>query len=235
MIPKIIHYCWLSGDEKPDSIIQCITSWKRHMPDYQIKCWDSKAFESIDSRFASEAFDNKKWQFASDYIRLYALYKEGGIYLDADVLALGNIDTLLDCKFFSGLEMRDKEHSDIYLEAAVMGAEKGNHFIGKCLEIYNSRTFIKDDGTFDMTPIPTIISPVMEALGWERDDRTQNCDGHIIHSTDIIANTNCERKSSVLLYHLNNRSWIPLTNKEKLIKVLKQCGVDKVLRILRKK
>ena len=200
------------------------------MPDYQIKCWNAEALETINSRFATEAFDNKKWQFASDYIRLYALFNEGGIYLDSDVQALGNIDALLDCKFFSGLEMRNKEHSDIYLEAAVMGAEKGNHFIEKCLEIYNSRTFIKSDGTFDMTPIPTIISPVMEALGWERDDRTQNCDGHIIHSTEIIANTNCERKPSVLLYHLNNRSWIPLTNRERLIKIFKQFGLNKVIK-----
>ena len=35
--------------------------------------------------FVKEACNLKKWAFACDYIRAYALYHEGGIYLDSDV------------------------------------------------------------------------------------------------------------------------------------------------------
>lgn len=33
MIPKIIHYCWLSDDAMPDLVLRCINSWKEN---YQI-------------------------------------------------------------------------------------------------------------------------------------------------------------------------------------------------------
>lgn len=236
MIPKIIHYCWFSGDRKPDSICRCIDSWKRYLPDYEIRCWDASCFESIKSRFANEAFQNKKWAFASDYVRLFALYTEGGIYLDSDVQVWDSLDSLLDNEFFSGLEMRDKEHTQVYLEAAIMGAVKGNSFIKQCLDEYDKRVFVKGDGSFDMTPIPTILSAIMEEnYGWKREDRTQSIDGMTIYSTEIIANTNCERKQAVKLYHLNNRSWIPLSPKEKVIKCLKTLKVDKFVKMLRKK
>ena len=236
MIPKIIHYCWFSGDKKPESIKKCIESWKKHLPDYEIKCWDAERFKQIDATFAKEAYANKKWAFASDYVRLYALYYEGGIYLDSDVQVWGNLDALLCNHFFSGLEMRDKEHTQIYLEAAIMGAEKGNVFIKRCLDKYELRSFIKGDGSFDLTPIPTVISPILSDMyGWERKDETQEMDGATVYSTETIANTNCERKASVLLYHLNNRSWIPLTSKEKLLRFLKKMDVLNLYSFLKKR
>ncbi len=237
MIPKIIHYCWLSGDSKPDTVVKCLDSWKQYLPDYQIKCWDANAFKSIDARFAKEAFEHKKWAFVSDYIRLFALYHEGGIYLDSDVQVWDNIDDMLSNEFFSGLETRDKEHTQIYLEAAIMGAERGNGFIKQCLDLYDSRRFVGENGELDMTPIPTILSPILEQYcGWKREDITQYLDnGVTVYSTDIIANTNCERTSTVKLYHLNNRSWIPLSAKEKFIRRLKDVGVYDLLRDIKGK
>lgn len=234
MIPKIIHYCWFSNDKKPETIVRCINSWKQHLPEYEIKCWDASCFDNIESKFANEAFRNRKWAFASDYVRLYALYTEGGIYLDSDVMVYGSIDSLLENDFFSGLEMRDKEHSQIYLEAAIMGACKGNPFIRQCLDKYDNRSFIKEDGSFDLTPIPTIVSEILEEkYGWIRKDCTQSIGGMTVYSTDIIANTNCDKKKTVKLYHLNNRSWIPLSPKEKIIKLLKTLKIYDFLNCFR--
>lgn len=233
MIPKIIHYCWFSGEKKPDSIEKCIESWHRYLPEYEIRCWDAEAFQKIDSRFAKEAFDNRKWAFASDYVRLYALYTEGGIYLDSDVQVWGKLDGLLEDDFFTGLEMRDNAHAQIFLEAAVMGSAKGNSFIKACLDKYDSRQFVLPDGSFDLTPIPTLISTILEdRWGWQREDSLWRKDGLVVYPTSVIANTNCERLSSVVLYHLNNRSWIPLTFKEKIIKGLKRTGLYGVIKSL---
>jgi len=184
---------------------------EKHFPEYEFKLWDANSFDYSSVRFTREALANRKWAFVSDYVRLYALHEYGGVYLDSDVQAFGNIDELLENKMFTGIETRDKEHTDIYVEAAIMGAEKGHPFIEKCLEVYNKRAFVNPDGSFDQNPMPTIISEVMEQMyGWQRKDEVQHLgDGITVYSTDTIANSNCERKKSVKLYHLNNRSWIP--------------------------
>lgn len=239
MIPKIIHYCWISGDKKPKDITKCIRSWHKQFPDYTIKCWDANSFDYESLPFTKEAIASRKWAFASDYIRLYALYNEGGIYLDSDVQAWENLDDWLQYDFFTGLEMRDKAHTEIYPEAAIMGASKGNPIIKETLDFYSSRHLISEDGTLDLTPIPTLMKPILEKYGWEPEDRTQIINGNsIVFSTDFIANTNCERKPSVRLYHLNNRSWIPMTPLQKFLRFLKRIGVKKVFdslkRIIRK-
>ena len=92
MIPKKIHYCWFSGDKKPVSIERCIESWKRVMPDYEIKEWDGNSFDFDSVLFVKQAIEARKWAFASDYVRLYALHTEGGIYLDSDVEVFKRFD-----------------------------------------------------------------------------------------------------------------------------------------------
>ena len=44
MIPKKIHYCWLSEDEMPEKLQKCLESWKKHLPDYEIVKWDLNRF-----------------------------------------------------------------------------------------------------------------------------------------------------------------------------------------------
>ena len=224
MIPKIIHYCWLSNDPQPEVIRRCIASWRKHLPDYQIKLWNMDSLDYNAIPFTRDALANRKWAFVSDYVRLYALYHEGGIYLDSDVRAFGKLDSLLDNDFFSGLEMRDKEHTQIYLEAAIMGSTPGHPFIKECLDLYDRRHFINEDGTLDLTPIPTILSEVLEKnYAWKREDKTQHlADGITIYATDTIANTNCKRSGSVKLYHFNSRSWQPQSFREKSIRALKR-------------
>ena len=79
MVPKIIHYCWLSDDPFPEKIQMCIESWKKVMPDYELKLWNTQTFDIENSvPYVREAFANRKWAFVADYIRLYALYTEGG-------------------------------------------------------------------------------------------------------------------------------------------------------------
>ena len=103
MIPKTIHYCWFSGDEKPDLVKRCIESWHKHLPNYNIKCWDGKSFDFDSVDYVREAMGIKAYAHASDYVRLYALYTEGGIYLDSDVEVFRSFDELLDNRFFSGV------------------------------------------------------------------------------------------------------------------------------------
>lgn len=208
----------------PENIQKCIDSWEKFFPEYELRLWDKRSFNFDSVPFTRDALFARKWAFVSDFIRLWALYHEGGIYLDTDVQAFGSIDTLLKNRFFTGLEMRDKQHTDIYLEGAIMGAEKGHPFIEKALELYMQRSFFGKDGTPDLTPIPTVLSLLMEQMyAWKREDKTVNlADGITIYGTDVIANTNCTRHRTVKLYHLNNRSWIPTTRRARIMRSLKR-------------
>lgn len=105
MIPKVIHYCWFSGDPYPRKIKKCIASWKRHLPDYKFRLWTAKDLENIDlPAYAQEALAHRKWAFVADYVRMYALLTEGGVYLDSDVLVLKPLDFFLNHNFFSAIE-----------------------------------------------------------------------------------------------------------------------------------
>ena len=224
MIPKIIHYCWLSQDKKPESVRKCIASWHRQLPDYQFKLWDINSFDFDSVPFTRDALANKKWAFVSDYIRLYALYNYGGVYLDSDVQCFDRIDDFLENRLFTGLEMRDKEHTQIFIEAAIIGSEKKHPFIKEALDYYGQRVFLNESGNMDLTPIPTILSDLLiKKYSWERKDETQSLpDGIKVYSTEFIANSNCKRKLSVRLYHLNNRSWIPTTFYQNCLRKIKQ-------------
>lgn len=158
MIPKIIHYCWLSTDPYPEKIKHCIDSWLKYLPDYELMLWDANRFPIGSCSWVKEAFDEKKYAFAADYIRLYAVYKYGGIYLDCDVEVLKKFDDLLRLPYFIG-----RESVSDRVEIAAFGAEKGCSWIKWCLDYYEGRHFIKADGNLDMKVMPDIVVDVLSS------------------------------------------------------------------------
>ena len=132
MIPKTIHYCWFGGNPYPPLVEQCIDSWKGQLPDYQIKRWDESNSPIDNCRFAKHAFKIKRWAFVADYVRLYALYHEGGIYLDTDMFVLKSFDPLLQHDCFLGLEIPERA------SCGIIGAVQHHRFIGEILQQYES-------------------------------------------------------------------------------------------------
>ena len=108
MIPKLIHYSWFSNDEMPLAYKKMVDTWKRVLPDYEIRLWDAEALKSANMRFANEAYSVKKWAFAADAIRNYALYHYGGIWLDADVVMYKSFDSFLKYRMFIGKEYSEE-------------------------------------------------------------------------------------------------------------------------------
>ena len=151
MIPKKIHYVWVGDQEKPALVLHCIESWKKFLPDYEIIEWNNSSLHYINNDYASEAFSAKRWAFVSDYLRLYALYHHGGIYLDTDVEVTQNLDNFLHNDFFMGSEPYQKKFA--LPMTAVIGAKKNNSIVKGLLEHYNSLNFIKKDG-LDLTANP---------------------------------------------------------------------------------
>lgn len=158
MIPKIIHYCWLSSDPYPEKIAYCLNSWHKMLPDYEIRLWDLHRFPLDKSVWVKEAYESKKYAFAADYIRAYALYHFGGIYLDSDVEVIRPYDDLLQLSYFLGFE-RDEEG---YIEAATMATEPGNPLFKHLLDYYEGRHF-NNNGKLDTTPLPVVMKGIVDS------------------------------------------------------------------------
>ena len=147
-IPKIIHYCWFGNNELPAAAIDCMNSWREHLGDYEIMRWDESNFDVTCNQYVKEAYEAKKWVFVTDYVRLYALYHYGGVYLDTDVRVIKKLDEFLRHGFFSGYE--NKQLPEM-IPTGTMGAEKEHPFIKALLADYNNLAFLKEDGKMDLT------------------------------------------------------------------------------------
>lgn len=172
MIPKIIHYCWLSNDPIPTSLQEYMKSWKKFLPDYDFILWNFNRFNKDSSIWVQEAFEKKKYAFAADYIRLYAVYNYGGFYLDMDVEILKPFDNLLNLK--TAVCWQDKQDG---FEAACFGAEKGSSWIKECLDYYKNRRFILSDGKLDLKPLPNIMEDTLRTKDYliENSSSIEDC------------------------------------------------------------
>ena len=210
MIPKIIHYCWFSGDKYPKLVKKCLKSWKKIIPDYEFRLWDSNSFDFNSIPFVKQAYENKKWAFVSDYIRFYALYHFGGIYLDSDVLIQSRFDDWHNYSFFTGIETRNKEYKNFWLEAAIIGSTAGNDIVREIMKFYENTNFINPDGSFNIIPAPDIFTDIfMRFYPWERKQGNSMFGDIRIFDNNSITNSNYPLNKEVKLYHCNNCSWIP--------------------------
>lgn len=166
MIPKIIHYSWFSGEPYPQFLKECMDTWKKVLPDYEFMLWDAEKLAACNNTFANEAVSVKKWAFAADFIRLYAVYHYGGIWLDTDIEMFKSFDPFLNDGMFIGREYyvhNDKDGEHTMVTSHCFGAEKHHPFLKECLEYYEHRHFIRSHNEnlpqelrYDMTIIPML-------------------------------------------------------------------------------
>lgn len=148
-IPKIIHYVWLGGKPKSEETLKNIETWKKFNPDYEIIEWNESNSDLTSCPFVVEAMEQKKYSFASDWVRLNALKNYGGIYLDTDVEVIKSFDDLLDLDGFISFE------NEAHLQNAVMGSKKNPKWINDLIEYFSVRHFVVD-GKIDYTSSPVV-------------------------------------------------------------------------------
>ena len=225
MIPKKIHFTWFSNDPYPELIQNCMKSWKEFLPDYEFIHWDMNRIADIDNCFLREALEKRKWAFAADFVRLYALYHEGGIYLDTDVEVFKSFDDLLKYEAFIGKEnsfhVKNQRRAVRFLTSHCMGARKEHPFMKSCLDYYSDRHFIlshiealPDTLKYDQTILPYIQFEIAKMFDYNPSDRISGIqtvkDGLTIFPVTYFDPLNITRKSYCL--HLAMGSW---RNREK--------------------
>ena len=217
-IPKIIHYCWLSDEPYPELVQHCIATWKKHMPNYEFRLWDQQQFDIHSVPWVEQAVKAKKWAFAADYIRLYALYNYGGIYLDSDVEVIKPFDDLLDLPYFLGKE-HTRDFTDNIIEAATIGSSPNLPMFKDCLAYYENRSFVKGENIFDTTLImPFVLYQVINhntAIKEisKKEDFEKNNPAIQIFSPDFFSPKNLrtqkiEATSNTYSIHYFNGSWL---------------------------
>lgn len=147
MIPKTIHYCWFGKGAKTPAILDCISSWKKLCPDFEIKEWNESNFPVDSFPFASRMYKEGKWAFVADYARLHTLEQEGGFYLDTDMLLVQSLTPLVNNECVLG------EEAQGVISAGMIGAEAHHPFISLCKAFY-------DKNEKDLITIPRALSSV---------------------------------------------------------------------------
>ena len=227
-IPKKIHYCWLSKDKMPDIYMKCIDSWKRIMPDYELVLWDSNKFDIDSVPFVKEAVSVKKWAFAADYIRLYAVYTEGGIYLDSDVLVLKKFDEFLKYDFFTSLEFEKGNDISAYenwtnnlddifaisgcgLQAGIFGGVAGHPYLKDCMDWYkNNSIFLPNGEIRDLNKIkaPDVLAAIAQKYGFKYKYGEQKLNENmIIFDTKVFCHTPKNISKGVYAIHWGEGGW----------------------------
>ena len=204
-IPKIIHYVWVGNNEKPKDIKRCMETWKKHLKDYEIIEWNEKNFDIDSNKFVKEAYEARKWAYVSDYIRAYAIYNDGGIYLDTDVLVVESLDSLLDNRAFVGYE------NPQYPFTAVFGAEKNHPFIKDMLDYYDNKSFEFDkNNQYDKVNTKTVSDILIEDYDCKIGNQEQMLrEGIKVYKDDVLCNPSVNVNKFIKL-RLTNKSRLKL-------------------------
>lgn len=217
MIPKILHYVWLGHGEKSDTIKRCFESWKKHLPDYELMLWNEETYNlTAAPRFVQEAYNAKKWAFASDYIRLWALYQYGGIYLDTDTEVLKPLDRFLSHRLFIGTQVftvdvdKNTKKNVTNLSMGIIGAEAGHQYIKECLDRLETSSIRKPDGSIDTKVTNYTMSDILRSrFGFVVEDKYQELnDGILVYPSSVFADRLApESCPDAFTYHWGEMSW----------------------------
>lgn len=239
-IPRKIHYCWFGGKEKPSMIEKCINSWKKHLPEFEIIEWNEKNFDINCNIYTREAYEEGKYAFVSDYVRVHVLYYYGGIYLDTDVEVFKSFDDLLHHHSFWGFEQEN------YIATSTIGARKGNQLIKVFLDSYTDKKFIKQDGTYNDLTNVAIVTEILQKLELKLNGEYQEIKGAGVFYPQTYFSPydyiNCRKFITKDTYamHYFNKSWLPLNVRVKvnlkviLSKIIGGANISKVRKVFSK-
>lgn len=180
MIPKIIHYCWFGRNPKPKLAERCIASWKKYCPDYEIIEWNEDNFDVNMNGYTRMCYEQKKYAFLSDYVRLAVVAEHGGVYFDTDVELIKTIDGLTEHEAFFGFE-----NSEFINTGEGFGAVAGHITVKAMLKKYHELKG-NEDGSYPLVSCPNLNTQAIVPLGLIQNGKHQNVAGAEIFSTEYF-------------------------------------------------
>ena len=220
MIPKIIHYCWFGRNPLPPLALECIASWRKFLPDYEIKEWNEDNFDVNVIPYTKEAYEAKKYAFVSDYARFWILYHYGGLYFDTDVEVIKSFDEILSKGPFIGFERNpDRWGKGLINPGLGLACFPQQPIVKQMLDKYNSLHFILLDGKLNVkTTVVHYTTEIFEKYGLERTKNIQKIAGFNIYPAEYFAPIDFVTKrlhvtDKTLSIHRYMASWGEVKNK----------------------
>jgi len=135
MIPRVIHQLWIGPNPAPTKFMD---SWKTANPTFEYVYWDNE-------RCASFKFENQakidampEWNGKADIIRYEILRKHGGIFIDADTIAMRPLeDEVLDHEVWTCFE--SEKFRPGLLACGYMGSVPNSKLMNMCVEEISKR------------------------------------------------------------------------------------------------
>ena len=226
MIPKIIHYCWFGRNPLPELAVKCIASWKKFLPDYEIKEWNEDNFDVNIIPYTQEAYKVKKYAFVSDYARFWILYKYGGLYFDTDVEVIKPMDDIIAKGPFMGCENEAGNGGAMSLgvnPGLGLGVNPGLGLYKEVLDLYGRLHFIEKDNSFNLKTVVSYTTEILCNHGLRTTNEIQECAGIWIYPKEYFCPIDYETKKRIDTYrtytvHHYAASWHG--RKEKLQRLL---------------
>lgn len=189
MIPKTIHYCWFGGNPIPAEYQRYIDSWKKFLPDHEIREWNEDNYDVHCIPFSSEAYDVKKFAYVSDYARLKILYEHGGVYFDTDVEVIKSMDDILAHGAWMGIEKHTAtpETDDMVNVGIGFAVETHHPIIKEVMAFYENTHYIFPDGHMEQIPIVPVVTNVLQKHGMHsKVDKPTNIEGITVYPWDYF-------------------------------------------------
>ena len=236
MIPKIIHYCWFGRSEKSQFVKKCIDSWKRYCPDFEIIEWNEDNFDLDYNDYVRYCYNNRKWAFLSDFVRLAVVAERGGLYFDTDVELVKSPEEVLQYEAFYGFE------NDEYVNSGQgFGAVSGHSTVIRMRDEYASLT-PDENGDYPLIGCPRINTQILADMGLKRDGTRQNVAGAEIFPEDYFnpyddPTGRLNKTQNTISIHWYAKSWMSkkVILRSKITKPLHRLfGVDVLKRLRRK-
>lgn len=185
VIPKKIHYCWFGNETMPEHFRDNIRSWEKYCPDYEIIEWNENNYDISKNTYMRQAYEKKAWGFVPDYARLDIVNAYGGIYFDTDVRVLRSFNPLLQYGMFCGFE-----HNGSVNFGQGFGAKKQHPILLEMLREYEKLTFIREDGSLNLTPSPVYQTALLEKHGLKKNGHVQQMKDFIVLSPQYFSPVN---------------------------------------------
>ena len=214
LIPKIIHFCWFGKNPLPELSQKCIASWKKFLPDYEIKEWNEENYDVRKIPYTAQAYDVKKYAFVSDYARFDILYQHGGLYFDTDVEVIKPLDEILKRGAFVGVESAGALNAGLGLASPA-----ASPIYKEILDSYKNSSFIKDDGSMDLTTVVTRVSDIFRKHGFSDKNEIQEIEGIAVYPSEYFCPKNYKTgklkiTNKTYTIHHYEATWVCGYNKE---------------------
>ena len=228
MIPKIIHLIWFGKSDYPPLIKRSIDSWKKYHPEYMIMYWNEDTFPLDMNKWVAKTYKHGYYAFLADYVRFYALYNYGGIYIETDTTVLKKIDDLLENEAFIGTTLFNSETHTVEknnkFTLDIIGAKKGNTIIKELLDYYDNKDILADLENKTPRTINSIVYEIFKKHGYT-ENFTGTLDGFMIYPPGFflsgidrkIISKNIDKAYSIHLGGVGG-GWGSLDKNKKIVK-----------------